>query len=132
MPVSLTKYVIFHKNDNSLLSFNVQLFECKHLCILFRFLGTAPGNFGAILSTKERPIGYYPVTMATLNFLLKLIHGMSNAEETGNQAISIVELAACLVFIMREVFTGFYKWRFSSLRDREEIGKFAQRIGVLL
>ncbi|CAH3134960.1 unnamed protein product [Pocillopora meandrina] len=87
------------------------------------FLGTAPGNFGAILSTKERPIGYYPVTMATLNFLLKLIHGMSNAEETGNQAISIVELAACLVFIMREVFTGFYKWRFGSLRDREEIGK---------
>lgn len=92
---------------------------------MFRFLGTAPGNFGAILSTKERPIGYYPVTMATLNFLLKLIHGMSNAEETGNQAISIVELAAGLVFIMREVFTGFYKWRFGSLRDREEIGKFA-------
>ncbi|RMX38057.1 hypothetical protein pdam_00003086 [Pocillopora damicornis] len=87
------------------------------------FLGTAPGNFGAILSTKERPIGYYPVTMATLDFLLKLIHGMSNAEESGNRAISIIELAACLVFIMREVFTGFYKWRFGSLRDREEIGK---------
>ncbi|XP_022809524.1 nucleoporin NUP188 homolog isoform X2 [Stylophora pistillata] len=87
------------------------------------FLGTAPGNFGAILSTKERLIGYYPVTMSTLNLLLKLIHGMGIVEETGSQPISVLDLAACLVFIMREVFTEFYKWRFGSLRDREEIGK---------
>jgi len=87
------------------------------------FLSTAPGNFGAILSTKERPVGYYPVTMETLNLLLKLIHGISVAEDTDDQPISFLDLAACLVFVMREVFTGFHKWRFTGLKDREEIGK---------
>ena len=91
---------------------------------MFRFLGTAPGNFGAILSTKERPVGYYPITMATLNLLLRLIHGISIAEDMESQPISFLDLAACLVFVMREVFTGFHKWRFGGLRDREEIGKF--------
>lgn len=90
--------------------------------IVLRFLSTAPGNFGAILSTKERPVGYYPVTMETLNLLLKLIHGISVAEDTDDQPISFLDLAACLVFVMREVFTGFHKWRFTGLKDREEIG----------
>ncbi|XP_078374534.1 nucleoporin NUP188-like isoform X2 [Oculina patagonica] len=85
---------------------------------------TAPGNFGAILSNKERPVGYYPVTMATLNLLLRLIHGINVAKETDDsQPISFLDLAACLVFVMREVFTGFHKWRFTGLKDREEIGK---------
>lgn len=87
------------------------------------FLSTAPGNFGAILSTKERPVGYYPVTMETLNLLLRLIHGISAAEDADDQPISFLDLAACLVFVMREVFTGFHKWRFTGLKDREEIGK---------
>ncbi|KAJ7394471.1 hypothetical protein OS493_000282 [Desmophyllum pertusum] len=87
------------------------------------FLSTAPGNFGAILSTKERPVGYYPVTMATLNLLLRLIQGISIAEDTDGQPISFLDLAACLMFVMREVFTGFHKWRFTGLKDREELGK---------
>ena len=90
--------------------------------VLLSFLSTAPGNFGAILSTKERPVGYYPVTMETLNLLLKLIHGISITEDADDQPISFVDLAACLVFVMREVFTGFHKWRFTGLKDREEIG----------
>ena len=90
--------------------------------ILLRFLSTAPGNFGAILSTKERPVGCYPVTMETLNLLLRLIHGISAAEDADEQPISFLDLAACLVFVMREVFTGFHKWRFTGLKDREEIG----------
>ena len=90
--------------------------------MLHRFLSTAPGNFGVILSTKERPVGYYPVTMETLNLLLRLIHGISVAEDTDSQPISFLDLAACLVFVMREVFTGFHKWRFTGLKDREEMG----------
>lgn len=92
------------------------------MIIFLRFLSTAPGNFGAILSTKERPVGYYPVTMATLNLLLRLIHGINVAKDTDSQPISFLDLAACLVFVMREVFTGFHKWRFTGLKDREEIG----------
>lgn len=91
----------------------------------------APGNFGSILSTKERPVGYYPVTMAMLNLLLKLIHGISIAENIESQPISFLDLAACLVFVMREVFTGFHKWRFAGLKDREEIGTFLMTIILL-
>lgn len=106
--------------------------------IVLRFLSTAPGNFGAILSTKERPVGYYPVTMETLNLLLRLIHGISVVEDTDSQPISFLDLAACLVFVMREVFTGFHKWRFTGLKDREEIGMIVMHqtgfacIGLLL
>lgn len=61
--------------------------------------------------------------MATLNLLLRLIHGINVAKETDDsQPISFLDLAACLVFVMREVFTGFHKWRFTGLKDREEIG----------
>ena len=60
--------------------------------------------------------------MATLNLLLRLIHGINVAKDTDSQPISFLDLAACLVFVMREVFTGFHKWRFTGLKDREEIG----------
>ena len=60
--------------------------------------------------------------METLNLLLKLIHGISVAEDADDQPISFLDLAACLVFVMREVFTGFHKWRYTGLKDREEIG----------
>ena len=68
-------------------------------------------------------MGYYPVTMATLDLLLKLIHGISIVEDADSQSVSFLDLAACLVFVLREVFTGFHKWRFARIKDREEIGK---------
>ncbi|XP_068699835.1 nucleoporin NUP188-like isoform X3 [Montipora foliosa] len=86
------------------------------------FLSTAPGNFGSLLSTKERPMGCYPVTMATLNLLLKLIQGISVAEDSDSQPINFLDLAACIVFVIREIFTGFHKWRYAGVKDREEIG----------
>lgn len=73
-------------------------------------------------------MGYYPVTMATLNLLLKLIHGISISEDADSQPISFLDLAACLVFVMREVFTGFHKWRFAGIKDREEIGWFGKSL----
>ena len=67
-------------------------------------------------------MGYYPVTMGTLNLLLRLIHGIGIAKDADTQAVSFLDLAACLVFVMREVFAGFHKWRFTAVKDREEIG----------
>ncbi|XP_067051394.1 nucleoporin NUP188-like isoform X1 [Acropora muricata] len=86
------------------------------------FLSPSPGNFGSILSTKERPTGNYPVTTATLNLLLKLIQGISVAKVTNIQPINFLDLAACNLFVMREIFTGFHKWRYVRVKDREEIG----------
>ena len=67
-------------------------------------------------------MGYYPVTMGTLNLLLRLIHGIGIAKDADTQTVSFLDLAACLVFVMREVFAGFHKWRFAAVKDREEIG----------
>ncbi|XP_074626303.1 nucleoporin NUP188-like isoform X2 [Acropora palmata] len=86
------------------------------------FLSPSAGNFGSILSTKERPTGNYPVTTATLNLLLKLIQGISVAKVTNIQPINFLDLAACNLFVMREIFTGFHKWRYVRVKDREEIG----------
>ena len=60
--------------------------------------------------------------MATLNLLLRLIHGIGIAKDADTQAVSFLDLAASLVFVMREVFAGFHKWRFTAVKDREEIG----------
>lgn len=90
---------------------------------LLSFLSPSPGNFGSILSTKERPTGNYPVTTATLNLLLKLIQGISVAKVTNIQPINFLDLAACNLFVMREIFTGFHKWRYVRVKDREEIGE---------
>ena len=67
-------------------------------------------------------MGYYPVTMGTLNLLLRLIHGIGIAKDADTQTVSFLDLAAGLVFVMREVFAGFHKWRFAAVKDREEIG----------
>ena len=69
-------------------------------------------------------MGCYPVTMATLNLLLKLIQGISVAEDSDSQPINFLDLAACIVFVIREIFTGFHKWRYAGVKDREEIGEF--------
>ena len=60
--------------------------------------------------------------MATLNLLLRLIHGIGIAKDADTQAVSFLDLAASLVFVMREVFAGFHKWRFTAVKDRYEIG----------
>ena len=61
--------------------------------------------------------------MATLNLLLKLIQGISLAKVTSIQPINFLDLAACNLFVMREIFTGFHKWRYARVKDREEIGE---------
>ena len=81
------------------------------------------GNFGVILNYKERPIGSYPVTIATLRLFLQLLQGIGFLQEREEQQVNFLDLSACEVFILREVFSGFHKWRFTKIEDREQIGE---------
>ncbi|XP_048580591.1 nucleoporin NUP188 isoform X2 [Nematostella vectensis] len=83
----------------------------------------AHGNLGAILNAREQPSGHFPVTVATLHLCLQLVCGIGQAHEDVEQPVNFLDLAACVVFVIREVFTGFHKWRFTDVKDREEIGE---------
>ena len=60
----------------------------------------------------ERPRGIYPVSMAMLELLLTIT---TSSDTTDSQL-------ACVVFVMREMFAGYHKWRYRSISQREEIG----------
>lgn len=68
-------------------------------------------------------MGHYPVTIATQKLFLQLFHGIGHAQERAEQPVNFLDLAACLLFVLREVFTGFHNWRFVVPKDKEEIGK---------
>ena len=75
-------------------------------------VAVAPGHYGQLLNVWERPRGIYPVSMAMLELLLTMT---TSSDTTDNQL-------ACVVFVMREMFAGYHKWRYRSVSHREEIG----------
>ncbi|XP_019619082.1 PREDICTED: LOW QUALITY PROTEIN: nucleoporin NUP188 homolog [Branchiostoma belcheri] len=75
--------------------------------------GMFAGNYGNLLMSLERPSGYYPVTIATLKLLLALAKGLQFQEG----------IIPAVVFVLKEVFASFYKWNYSNLKDRQEIGR---------
>ncbi|EDO41831.1 predicted protein [Nematostella vectensis] len=70
-----------------------------------------------ILSNLPRSLSIAPYTMPML------VCGIGQAHEDVEQPVNFLDLAACVVFVIREVFTGFHKWRFTDVKDREEIGE---------
>lgn len=88
----------------------------------FRTMAVEGGNFGVILNYKERTIGCYHVTIATLELFLQLLRGIGFLQEKEEQPVNFLNLAACEVFILREVFSGFHKWRFARMEYKEQIG----------
>ncbi|XP_035683190.1 nucleoporin NUP188 homolog [Branchiostoma floridae] len=75
--------------------------------------GMFAGNYGNLLISLERPSGYYPVTIATLKLLLALAKGLQFQEG----------IIPAIVFVLKEVFASFYKWNYTNLKDRQEIGR---------
>ena len=39
-----------------------------------------------------------------------------------SNSLATNEVFACVVFVMKEIFSGFHNWRYRSLHDRDEIG----------
>ena len=82
-------------------------------------VGLCSGSYGSILAGFECTQGFYPVTTAFLNFLTTFISPFS---QDGKEN----ELMAPILFLLREIFPVFQKWRFYQARDMESIGKCDQ------
>ncbi|CAB4003098.1 Hypothetical predicted protein, partial [Paramuricea clavata] len=77
------------------------------------------GHFGMLMA-RERSHGFYPVTIATLDLIKELVAIVLPTETNGGSRIN--DFIACVVFVCRDVFTGYQKWYYGDLREKQEIG----------
>lgn len=70
--------------------------------------------------------GDFAVTREYLGFVLQCLNGLSLSEAKKDQALNKLQfdVAVNIVFIIKEVFANFGKWRFATVEDKERIGKF--------
>ncbi|KAL5011424.1 hypothetical protein ScPMuIL_009975 [Solemya velum] len=78
--------------------------------------GLSAGLFGVLLAGSECTQGRYPLTTAFLDFISCLIKPMFQSGKEN-------DLMACVMFILREVFPAFQKWRYYNTNRREVIGQ---------
>ncbi|XP_056009987.1 nucleoporin NUP188-like [Ostrea edulis] len=78
--------------------------------------GLMAGCYGNMLFGVECIEGLYPITTAILEFISNLIQPFFQ-ESMEN------ELMASIMYILREIFPVFQKWRFYKLKTRELIGR---------
>ncbi|ESO92947.1 hypothetical protein LOTGIDRAFT_175627, partial [Lottia gigantea] len=78
--------------------------------------GLHAGLYGTILARSECIEARYPLTQAVLVFITNLIEPLtqSNQEE---------ELVPTILYVLREVFPVFRKWRFSQTSSSEALGQ---------
>lgn len=77
-------------------------------------ISVAPGHYGHLMNSWERPRGIYPVSMAMLDLLL------SGLPPEG--CPSLGDALACVVLVMREMFAGSHSWRYRHSTNRDQIG----------
>ena len=87
-----------------------------------------PGHFGLVLA-RERSRGHYPVTLATLDIIKEFLPGMCCAEATNGSKIN--DFVACIVFVCREIFTGYQKWFYNNLKEKQEIGNYVEEFNLM-
>lgn len=74
-------------------------------------ISVAPGYYGELMNSWERPRGIYPISMAMLDLLL-----------SGFPAGDSRDMLACVVLVMREMFAGSHSWRYRHSTNRDQIG----------
>ncbi|XP_014681230.1 PREDICTED: nucleoporin NUP188 homolog [Priapulus caudatus] len=74
-------------------------------------------TLGGIIAGLECPCGEYAVTLAFLQLLRQVIQGLW--EQTNCNS----SLVASLMFMMRDVFAGFHKWRYNDPTQKQLIGQ---------
>ena len=77
--------------------------------------GVCPGLWGNVLVSSECPQGVYHVTLACLDLLTQLVQSYSKQGR-------LDEMMAPVLFVLREVFPGFHKWRYVDTQQRKDIG----------
>ncbi|CAH1785634.1 unnamed protein product, partial [Owenia fusiformis] len=78
--------------------------------------GLNAGPYGTILAGFECTQGHYAVTLSLLDFMTHIIQPLYKARRE-------TEMMACLVFLTRDIFPSFHKWRYFDITSREQIGQ---------
>ena len=74
------------------------------------------GFYGNLLAREECTRGTYPVTLATLQLIANAIQPLHKGKNAN-------ALNACVLFVTREIFPMFHKWRYYQAGMREKIGE---------
>ncbi|WAR31378.1 NU188-like protein [Mya arenaria] len=78
--------------------------------------GVSRGLYGSLLAGSEVPHGNFLLTEALLDFISELVLPLY---KVGRED----QLQACMVYILREVFPAFQKWRYLGNTRKEIIGQ---------
>ncbi|XP_063966754.1 nucleoporin NUP188-like [Lytechinus pictus] len=81
--------------------------------------GVFPGTYGKVALEWEKQYGIYPVTLEFIKLVNTLIGGLAS------RSIGVAtsqDLLACVIFLQRDVFTTFQRWRYTDFKDKEKIG----------
>ncbi|KAK6196211.1 hypothetical protein SNE40_001479 [Patella caerulea] len=78
--------------------------------------GLHAGLYGTILARTECIEARYPLTEAVLKFITNLIEPLTRSDQEE-------ELVPTILYILREIFPVFRKWRFSQSNSRESLGQ---------
>ncbi|XP_053381028.1 nucleoporin NUP188-like isoform X2 [Mercenaria mercenaria] len=77
--------------------------------------GLSPGLYGGLLAGFEVPQGEYQLTVAFLEFISELVMPLYNIGQEN-------QLQPVVMYILREIFPGFQKWRYYNSTRKELIG----------
>lgn len=81
-----------------------------------------PGSYGNILTTVEIPNHMYDVTKEYLQIIMTLLElPYETLINAGKQNELYMDLAVNIVLIIKEIFSHFGRWKFSSAEDKELI-----------
>ncbi|KAL4219660.1 hypothetical protein ACF0H5_022232 [Mactra antiquata] len=78
--------------------------------------GLSPGLYGSILAGHETQHGHYPLTVAFLDFVSVLVMPLYKSGEES-------QLQPLVLYILREIFPAFQKWRYYNTTRKEIIGQ---------
>ena len=107
----------YEKGHSSVKNFS---YTKTSLNIFFSSVAIDSGHFGVVMA-RERSHGFYPVTIATLDLIKELVTIVSPPETNAGPRIN--DFIACVIFVCRDIFTGYQKLYYGDLREKQEIGK---------
>ena len=90
-----------------------------------RSIQLSPGSFGLILARTEIPSGGFNITKEYLKFLIDFLNGLCMLDQNKRcQDVKSIyqDIAVNVVFVIKEVFASFGRWRFLYSQDKEVIG----------
>ncbi|XP_072045504.1 LOW QUALITY PROTEIN: nucleoporin NUP188-like [Amphiura filiformis] len=87
--------------------------------------GILPADYGKILCQHEMTCGSYPVTLEFLKLVKALLKGL--AGENVSLATS-QDLLACVIFVQKEIFANFQKWRYANFTHMEQVGQLSLEV----